>query len=161
MLAGGRVEESEFECPSVSEECKEILECALADDSENFGDVVGHRRDDLGPVSFPVFNGAVMLFKLRAKGDRDALDVFEVIQVGRGGSWEVRFEESDVGDHGVGITRERCVWIGGFPSGGWGGRLVGERDRLSGCGGVGVVWLVRRFSLVWWWVCCRRRFVVS
>ena len=60
MRVGGRVEESEFECPSVSEECKEILECALADDSENFGDVVGHRRDDLGPVSFPVFNGAVV-----------------------------------------------------------------------------------------------------
>ena len=81
MRAGGCVEESEFECPGVSEECEELLEGALADDAEDFGDVFGHRlrRDDLGPVSFPLCNGVVVLFKLGAKEDRDALDVFEVV----------------------------------------------------------------------------------
>ena len=79
MRAGGRVEESEFECPGVSEEGEEIFESALADDAENFSDVSGHRRDDLGPVSFPLCNGAVILLKLYAKEDRDALDVFEVV----------------------------------------------------------------------------------
>ena len=74
-----RLKESEFESSGVSDVCKELLECAVADDAEDFGDVVGHRRDDLCPVSLPVFDGAVVLFKLRAKGDRDAGDIFEVV----------------------------------------------------------------------------------
>ena len=92
VRAGGRLKESEFESPGVSDVCKEIFECAFADDSEDFSDVAGHRRDDLCPVSFPVFDGAVVLFKLRAKGDRDTGDIFEVVQVGGGGLFEVRFQ---------------------------------------------------------------------
>ena len=46
-----------------------------------------------------MFDGAVVIFKLRAKGDWDAGDIFEVVQVGGGGAFEVRFQQSDVGDH--------------------------------------------------------------
>ena len=77
----------------------------MADDSEDCGDVFVHRLDDRCPVGFPLFDGAVVLFKLYAKGDRDAGDVFEVVQVGAGEALEVRFQQSDVGDHGAGITR--------------------------------------------------------
>ena len=77
MLAGGRLKKPEFERPGVSDVCEEILECAFADDAEDFSDVEGHRQDDLCPVSFPVFDRGVVLCQLCAKGDRNTCDIFK------------------------------------------------------------------------------------